>query len=103
MESSDGSHSSAAGFTPSSVTGGFTEVVLQRQAEAGTVGDPEPVEQTGVAVSDTAPAQTVEPALPSGRNLDELAERLYEPLSARLRAELWLDRERSGLMVDLRQ
>lgn len=41
--------------------------------------------------------------LPTGRDLDELAERLYEPISARLRSELWLDRERSGLMVDLRR
>jgi len=28
--------------------------------------------------------------------LDELARRLYEPITARLRAELWLDRERTG-------
>ena len=32
--------------------------------------------------------------------LDELARRLYEPLTARLRAELWLDRERAGVMTD---
>ena len=29
-------------------------------------------------------------------DLDEMARRLFEPLSARLRAELWLDRERAG-------
>ena len=33
---------------------------------------------------------------PTAAELDELAKRLYEPLSARLRTELWLDRERSG-------
>ena len=33
-------------------------------------------------------------------DLDEMARRLYEPLSARLRAELWLDRERAGVMSD---
>lgn len=36
----------------------------------------------------------------SGANLDEMARRLYEPLAARLREELWLDRERAGLMSD---
>ena len=35
-----------------------------------------------------------------GANLDEMARRLYEPLAARLREELWLDRERAGLMSD---
>ena len=34
-------------------------------------------------------------------NLDEMARRLYEPLAARLREELWLDRERAGLMSDV--
>ena len=36
---------------------------------------------------------------PSARDLDEMARRLYEPLSARIRAELWLDRERSGVLM----
>ena len=36
----------------------------------------------------------------SATELDEMARRLYEPLSARLRAELWLDRERYGLVTD---
>lgn len=36
----------------------------------------------------------------AGANLDEMARRLYEPLAARLREELWLDRERAGLMSD---
>jgi hypothetical protein len=33
-------------------------------------------------------------------DLEELARQLYEPLSARLKAELWLDRERAGVMSD---
>ena len=37
----------------------------------------------------------------AGGNLDEIARRLYEPLAARLREELWLDRERAGLMSDV--
>jgi hypothetical protein len=32
--------------------------------------------------------------------LDQLAGRLYDPLLSRLRAELWADRERAGLLAD---
>ncbi|MGV9712393.1 hypothetical protein ACWDTI_17225 [Gordonia sp. NPDC003424] len=39
-------------------------------------------------------------AAPAYGDLEELARRLYEPLSARLRAELWLDRERAGILTD---
>ncbi len=50
-----------------------------------------------------APAGPAAPAAPlSGAELEEMARRLYEPLTARLRAELWQDRERSGLLTDLR-
>ena len=34
-------------------------------------------------------------------DVDELVNRLYDPLAARLRAELWLDRERAGVLMDL--
>ena len=40
-------------------------------------------------------------ALPT--DLDELARRLFDPLSARLKSELWLDRERAGMVTDLRR
>jgi hypothetical protein len=36
-----------------------------------------------------------------GTNVDELVNRLYDPLAARLRAELWLDRERAGVLMNL--
>lgn len=55
------------------------------------------------------PSPTSTVTAPSGAagapamDLDELADRLYEPLSTRLRAELWLDRERAGLICDLRR
>jgi len=35
-------------------------------------------------------------------NLDELASRLFDPLSNRIKAELRLDRERAGLITDAR-
>ena len=51
----------------------------------------------------TAPAATppagAAGAGPSATELEEMARRLYEPLSARLRAELWLDRERAGALL----
>jgi hypothetical protein len=50
----------------------------------------------------TAPAAGHAPA-PASPPLDELARQLFGPLSARLKAELRLDRERAGLLTDLRQ
>lgn len=95
---------------------GFTSVQLQHagedrgapvQAEAGApvampaaeVPSPPP------PVATDAPALTPPAAATSGAkdNLDEMARRLFEPLSARLRAELWLDRERAGLIADVRR
>lgn len=40
-------------------------------------------------------------ALPT--DLDELARRLFDPLSTRLKSELWMDRERAGMVTDLRR
>jgi hypothetical protein len=54
---------------------------------------------------DTAPAAPGTAAAPGGppaADLDELARRLYDRLRLRLRAELRLDRERSGHLTDLR-
>jgi hypothetical protein len=103
---------------------------LQRMfGDLTTVGSSEPVQElrwqppvqrediaTSPAASPAAePAPAPEPpapapevravsaaAAPSATDLDEMAKRLYEPLTARLRAELWLDRERAGLVTDRR-
>ncbi len=48
-----------------------------------------------------APAEAA-PAHQSERELYELASKLYEPLSARIRRELLVDRERAGMVTDLR-
>jgi hypothetical protein len=37
----------------------------------------------------------------AGTDVDELVNRVYDALAARLRAELWLDRERAGTLMDL--
>ena len=98
-----------------------TEVPVQRAAEppAATPGegpeaapDPAPVggPDTGPQVPVVAraverPAGAPAAAAPGaqGLDVDDLARRLFDPLSARLKAELWLDRERAGLITDLRR
>jgi hypothetical protein len=47
-------------------------------------------------------AQPEAPAQPaSGQNAEELLRKLYDPLLRRLKADLWLDRERRGALTDL--
>jgi hypothetical protein len=60
-----------------------------------------PAAVTASAAS-SASAAPVAPA-PPGPPLDELARQLFGPLAARLKAELRLDRERAGLLTDLRR
>jgi hypothetical protein len=50
-----------------------------------------------------APTGASSPTAAGSANVDELATRLYEPLLARLKAELWLDRERAGALTDPRR
>ncbi len=67
------------------------------QAPASTpapAAPPVTVQRTNVGIP---PPQADEPA-----DLDELAMRLYPKLRPYLRKDLWLDRERSGLLADLR-
>jgi len=71
-------------------------VVVQAEAVAD-IGTPSP--SAGPAPT---PAPAGAPAAAPATDLDEMAKRLYEPLSARLRAELWLDRERAGLVIERR-
>lgn len=62
-----------------------------------------PVIQAAEATGAAPAAGTTAPGVPApggGVDVDEMAKRLYEPLTARLRAELWLDRERAGLVTD---
>jgi len=82
---------------------------IQRAAEdpapspAETEVQREPAPTSSPSTTPSAPpAGAAGATAPSGAELDEMARRLYEPLTARLRAELWQDRERSGLLTDLR-
>jgi len=81
-------------------------------------GSPAPVQRDGedsadvgvpAAVSDPAPVAAAPataasaPSAAAPPDLDDLARRLFEPLSARLKTELWLDRERAGHLTDVRR
>jgi hypothetical protein len=71
------------------------EQVQREEAEAPqSAVQPAPAGQAAAPAA-PAPAKTV-----SAAEVEELAKRLYEPLTAKLRAELWLDRERAGRVTD---
>jgi hypothetical protein len=59
-----------------------------------------PVVATPAVTSAPAAAGAGGPAA-AGTDVDELVNRVYDALAARLRAELWLDRERAGTLMDL--
>ncbi len=87
--------------TGSPAADGFTSVQLQSADEATpTASEPAADADTPstlpISSSAASPAAAGIPPV----DLDEMARRLYEPLSARLKAELWLDRERAGVMSD---
>lgn len=97
---------SAAPGPPTAALSG-TGAFVQREAGASPTS-PEP--GTPVSAGDTTATLATGGSSPPGPgnsapgiagNLDELAARLYEPLAARLRAELWHDRERTGTLTDL--
>jgi hypothetical protein len=81
----------------SPVEDGYTSVQLQPAGESGPPASESAADMSAPPVSSAPPppAGTGPPA-----DLDEMARRLYEPLSARVKAELWLDRERGGMMID---
>jgi len=66
----------------------------------------EPVDQPPPAPASAAPptsTHSITADRPGGAlDIDDLARRLYDPLAARLKAELRLDRERAGIITDLR-
>ena len=76
----------------------FSSPTVQREPEAAPAS-PEPAPAAAPAATMmSAPAA---PGPAAAGDVDELVNRLYDPLAARLRAELWLDRERAGVLMDL--
>lgn len=63
---------------------------------AAVATSPDAAEPSAAGVATALASTSPPPAKPGGQDLDELARRLYGPMSAMLRAEFWLDRERSG-------
>ena len=77
----------------------FPPVSVQREPESApspTESAPSPA-PAPTATATAGPSPTPQPA----GDVEELVNRLYDPLAARLRAELWLDRERAGVLMDL--
>ncbi|MBN3453246.1 hypothetical protein JNN96_04360 [Mycobacterium sp. DSM 3803] len=70
-------------------------------APAAEAAPPPPPESAAAVAAAPAAAAAAGAAAPGGTNVDELLNKLYDPLVARLRAELWLDRERAGMLMDL--
>jgi hypothetical protein len=105
----DGAAAAAGGFDGSApAVSEFAvaayEPVLQREIAPGESPAPA-VPTAGAAPSESAAAGPTAGATPptqSEHELDELARKLYEPLSARFRRDLLVERERAGMVTDLR-
>jgi hypothetical protein len=79
-----------------------------QRADAPAVSPDDESSPAITPVPTAAPASTGPPSTPAGDvaagpPLDELARQLFDPLVARLKAELRLDRERAGLLTDMRR
>lgn len=74
----------------------FAEPTIQRAADGQA-----PSEAPSVPVSPPTSMTVAPSTTPPATDVDELVNRLYDPLAARLRAELWQDRERAGVLMDL--
>lgn len=73
--------------------------VPQRAAEVVVAREVADVPADAPDVS-AAPAAAGPPASAGGPEPEELLKKLYDPLLRRLKAELWLDRERRGSLTD---
>ena len=82
---------------------GSSVVAVQRDVPTDAVGTPErpAADPTPAAVASSSPGTPGGPA--GGADLEDLARRLFDPLAALFREELWLNRERAGLTADLRR
>jgi hypothetical protein len=84
----------------------FDSPVLQRDTDTdGDAALPTDETATAPAAAGLGPAPSAGAAPAGGSalptNIDELVNRIYDPLAARLRAELWMDRERAGTLMNL--
>jgi hypothetical protein len=97
-----------AGAASEAITGAASDAVtgasdaVSGVTDAGAAAAQSAAQSAARAIAGAAGAAGAPGAAAAGADLDEMARRLFEPLSARLRTELWLDRERAGWMTDAR-
>ena len=89
-------------FAASPFAGGMQHVQVQRQPEAAEAPMQAPVAAEVPAAAPVAPAGGAAPSHDSEKELDELARKLHDRISDRIRYDLLLDRERAGMLTDLR-
>lgn len=89
---------SAAGKAAGGAVDAARGAVNGATAAAGEAASGAAAAVTGAAAGAAAGAAGVLPT-----DLNELARRLFDPLSERFKTELWLDRERAGMITDLRR
>ncbi|MEJ2875116.1 MULTISPECIES: hypothetical protein [unclassified Saccharothrix] len=80
-----------------------TEVVTAEESGAGQATQqelPAPQVEQQQQVQQQQVQQQQAPQQQQGVEPEELLKKLYDPLLRRLKAELWLDRERRGLLTD---
>jgi hypothetical protein len=87
----------APGNDPGTNTITFASPSVQREPETA----PPPESVPAAAQAPSPPSQPAPAGLTPGGDVEELVNKLYDPLAARLRAEFWLDRERAGVLMDL--
>jgi len=78
------------------------DAAAQREVAAGESAAPEPtVASAPVAAPVAGPAASAAPGQ-SDKDLDELGRKLYDRISLQLRRDLLIQRERAGMVTDLR-
>jgi hypothetical protein len=78
------------------------DLAAQREVAAGESPAPEPtVASAPVAVPPAGPAASAAPGQ-SDKDLDELGRKLYDRISLQLRRDILIQRERAGMVTDLR-
>ena len=99
--------STTAHADPEMCTVTFDSPVVQRETDGGAPSAAAPATQEpstgGTAAPTTTATAQAGGGVPATTNIQELVNQIYDPLAARLRAELWLDRERAGVLMDLRR
>jgi hypothetical protein len=93
---------SGSSYDPSTNTITFASPTVQREPEAAPPPESAPAAtQAPSTPLVPAPSGSAAASPAGGGDVEELVNKLYDPLAARLRTELWLDRERAGVLMDL--